>query len=93
MYVEEIETRNNCAGEGQQQLRTDRARSEKVVAEVWGTVREPKEERRPPLEAATKQQLVKTEKTLCVLWLPLSLPRVIQWDCRSYLQLRVLSVQ
>jgi hypothetical protein len=32
-----------------------------------GQFRNPEEGERPPLEAATKQRLVKTEKTLCVL--------------------------
>jgi hypothetical protein len=39
---------------------------EKLVAEA-GTVRIPEEGERPPLEAATKQRLRKTEKILCAL--------------------------
>jgi hypothetical protein len=39
----------------------------------------------PLLEGATKQRLVKTEKTVYVLYLQGSLERVTQWDCRRYL--------
>jgi hypothetical protein len=39
----------------------------------------------PPLEAATKQRLVKTSKTLCVLYLQWCLECVTQCECRSYL--------
>jgi hypothetical protein len=42
-------------------------RSEKLVTEAQGEFANPEEEERPPLEAATKQRLVKTEKALCVL--------------------------
>jgi hypothetical protein len=42
-------------------------RSEKIVAEAEKLFENPQEGERPPLEAATKQRLVKTEKTLCVL--------------------------
>jgi hypothetical protein len=38
-------------------------RSEKLVAEGGN----PEEEERPTLETATKERLVKTEKTLCML--------------------------
>jgi hypothetical protein len=41
-------------------------RSEKLVAEA-GEVREPEEGERPPLEAAIKQRLMKTEKIFRVL--------------------------
>jgi hypothetical protein len=42
---------------------------EKWEAGSWGQgqFRNPEEGECPPLEAATKQQLMKTEKTLCVL--------------------------
>jgi hypothetical protein len=33
----------------------------------WGQYGNPEEEERPLLEAATKQRLVKSEKTFCVL--------------------------
>jgi hypothetical protein len=33
----------------------------------WGQFGNPEEEEHPPLEAATKQRLVKTEKTIYVL--------------------------
>jgi hypothetical protein len=49
----------------------------------------PEEGEHPPLEASTKQWLVKTEKTLCVLKLQESLECIAQWDCCSYLKLRV----
>jgi hypothetical protein len=39
---------------------------------------------RRPLKAATKQRIFKTENTLCAV-----VECVTQWDCRSYLQLRV----
>jgi hypothetical protein len=43
-------------------------RSEKLVAEARGQFGNPGEAERPPLKAATKQQLVKTEKTpICAL--------------------------
>jgi hypothetical protein len=58
-------TKSHCAGEAQQQftrqtrqLRVSAVKSENLVAE---------ERKRPPLEAATKQRLVKTEKIFCVL--------------------------
>jgi hypothetical protein len=40
---------------------------ESRVAFVRSQIDNSEEEERPPLEAATKQRLVKTEKTLCVL--------------------------
>jgi hypothetical protein len=42
-------------------------RSEKLVAEARGQFANPEEGERPPLGDATKQRLMKTEKTLCVL--------------------------
>jgi hypothetical protein len=42
-------------------------RSEKLVAEAEDSSGTQRKGERPLLEAATKQQLVKTEKTLCVL--------------------------
>jgi hypothetical protein len=42
---------------------------------------------RTPLETATKQRLVNTENTSCVLQLQLFLECVTQWDCSSYLLL------
>jgi hypothetical protein len=42
-------------------------RSEKLVAEVGDSSGTQWKGKRPPLEAATKQRLVKTEKTLCAL--------------------------
>jgi hypothetical protein len=39
-------------------------RSEKLLAEVGELSGSPEEVERPPLEATTKQRLVKTEKTL-----------------------------
>jgi hypothetical protein len=42
-------------------------RSEKLIREAGDSSRTQRE--RPPFEAATKQRLVKTEKTLCVLTL------------------------
>jgi hypothetical protein len=48
-------------------LRVAVVRSEKLVAEARGQFGNPEEGKRPPFEAATKQRLVKTEKTLCVL--------------------------
>jgi hypothetical protein len=51
-------------------------RSETLVAEAGDSFENPEEGERPPLEAATKQRLVKTEKTLCVLQLQGSLEYV-----------------
>jgi hypothetical protein len=48
-------------------LRVTVVRSETLVAEARGQFRNPEEGEHPPLEAATKQRLVKTEKTLRVL--------------------------
>jgi hypothetical protein len=59
----------------------------------WGQFGNTEEGERPPLEPATKQKLMKTEKTLCVLYLHWSFEFVTQWDCRSYLWLRVVNVQ
>jgi hypothetical protein len=42
-------------------------KSEKLVAEAGDSFGDPEEEERPPLKAATKQRLVKTEKSFCVL--------------------------
>jgi hypothetical protein len=42
-------------------------RSEKLVAEAGGNAGTQRKGERLPLEAVTKQRLVKTEKTLCVL--------------------------
>jgi hypothetical protein len=49
------------------QLRVAVVRSEQIGS--WGRAEfgKPEEGERPPLEAAAKQRLVKTEKTLCVL--------------------------
>jgi hypothetical protein len=48
-------------------LRVSVARNEnKFVAEARGYFGNPEEGEGPPLEAATKQQLVKIEKTICV---------------------------
>jgi hypothetical protein len=65
-----------------------------VRAGSWGQRQfgNPEEEERPPLEAATKQRLGKTEKTLCVLWLQWYLECVTQRDCRSYFQSRVCPI-
>jgi hypothetical protein len=41
--------------------------SEKMVAEAGVQFGNPEEGERPPLEADTKQRLVKTEKTLCAV--------------------------
>jgi hypothetical protein len=62
-------------------------RSEKLIAKARGQFKNPDEGESPQLEAATKQRLMKTEKTLCVLQLQFSLECVNLWDCRSYLQL------
>jgi hypothetical protein len=42
-------------------------RREKLVAEVGDSTETKRKGERQPLEAATKQRLLKTEKTLCVL--------------------------
>jgi hypothetical protein len=42
-------------------------KSEKLVAEAVGKFGNSEEAERPPLEAATKQRLVKTEKTMCAI--------------------------
>jgi hypothetical protein len=44
-------------------------RSEKPAAEAKGQFGNPEEGECPPLEVATKQRLVKSEMTLCVLQL------------------------
>jgi hypothetical protein len=48
-------------------LRVAVVRNEKLIADTGGQFRNPEEEQRSPLEAATKQRLLKAEKTLCVL--------------------------
>jgi hypothetical protein len=68
-------TKKNCAREDQRQfisrllshLRVAVVRSEKLVAEDWDSSGTQEEGKRPPLETATKERLVKTEKNLCVL--------------------------
>jgi hypothetical protein len=40
---------------------------EKLVAEARGPFGNPEEEKRPPLEAATKQRLMKTEDFMCAV--------------------------
>jgi hypothetical protein len=47
-------------------LRVAVVKSKKLVVETGG-FGYPEEGERPPLEAAPKKRLVKTEKTLCVL--------------------------
>lgn len=49
------------------ELRAAAMTSEKLVAEAEDSSGTQRKGERPPLQAATKQQLVKTEKTLCVL--------------------------
>jgi hypothetical protein len=66
------ETNNHCAGESQQQLSSQSVEScscEKQESGIWGRGQfgNPEKGERPPLEAATKQRLVKTGKTLCAL--------------------------
>jgi hypothetical protein len=64
-------------------LRVAVARSQKLLAEAGeNSVTQSKGER-PPLEAATKQRLVKSEKSLWVLYL--SLEYITQRDNCSYL--------
>jgi hypothetical protein len=42
--------------------------SEQLVAEAGDNSGTRRKEEHPPLEAATKQGVMKTKKTLCVLW-------------------------
>jgi hypothetical protein len=89
MDLEENEAWNDCAGEELQSIWqsvvTESAESyscEKREAGSWvrSQFGNPQEDERPTLEAATKQRLVKTEKTLCVS----------QWQRRGCLKLRAL---
>jgi hypothetical protein len=48
----------------------------------WGEFGNSEERKRPPLEAATKQRLVKTRDFMCA---DKGMECVTQWGCRSYL--------
>jgi hypothetical protein len=61
-------TSSNLAVSQLSRLRVVVVRSEKLVDETGqGQFGNPEEGERPPLKAATKQRLMKTEKILCVL--------------------------
>jgi hypothetical protein len=77
MDLDETEARNDCAGESQQQFNRPTVVAESVEScsfEKWETgswrlrgFGNPEEGERQPLETATKQWIVKTDKTFCVL--------------------------
>jgi hypothetical protein len=96
MVVEETGARNDSAGKSISNV-TDRPTEYVESVEVWfrekweagswgpGQFEKGVEGELLPLEAATKQQLVKTVKALCVLQLQWSLECVTQWDWRNCL--------
>jgi hypothetical protein len=66
------------------QLKVVVVRSVELVAEAWDSSGTQRKGDRPPLAAAAKQRLIKTENFMCTVAAH-SLEFVPHSDCRSYL--------